>query len=289
MEVIIQSNEEYAARTVAEFIAQAVAAKPDLVLGLATGCTMEPVYAELVRKHQDEGLDFSRCRSFNLDEYVGLPADDPCSYHYFMRERFFDRVNIELSSTHLPNGMATDLEAECGRYEQLIQASGGIDLQLLGIGLNGHLGFNEPPSAFQSLTHVENLSPVTRAQNAPLFPKSKPVPRRAITMGVGTILQARRCLLLATGPEKAEIVAKAIEGPLTTAITASVLQTHPACTVVLDEAAAGGLRKSERFQRVSHGRAALPANSKEASNKRKGPAVRAVLKPLNSLKVLPGD
>jgi glucosamine-6-phosphate deaminase len=256
MEIIIQSNEEMAARTAAEFIAGAVAAKPDLVLGLATGCTMEPVYDELVRKHQEEGLDFSRCRSFNLDEYVGLPADDASSYHHFMRKRFFDRVNIELRNTHLPDGMASNLEAECAQYEQLILESGGIDLQLLGIGLNGHLGFNEPPAAFQSRTRVENLSPVTRAQNAPLFPKSKPVPQRAITMGVGTILQARRCLLLATGPEKAEVVAKAIEGPLTTTITASILQKHPACTVVLDQAAAGSLRKIDIRQRVSPGQAA---------------------------------
>jgi len=265
MEVIIQSNEETAARTVAEFIARAVKAKPTLVLGLATGCTMEPVYDELVRKRQEEGLDFSLCRSFNLDEYVGLPPDDPSSYHHFMRRRFFDRVNMDLRNTHLPDGMAADLEAECARYEQLIAASGGIDLQLLGIGLNGHLGFNEPPAAVQSRTRVEILSPVTRAQNAPLFPKSKPVPRRAVTMGVGTILEARRCLLLATGSEKAQVVARAIEGPMTPTITASVLQMHRACTVVLDEAAAGNLRDKERYRRGFPAPTALPAVAKSTA------------------------
>jgi glucosamine-6-phosphate deaminase len=251
MEVIIQSNAEMASRTAADFIAQALSAKPDLVLGLATGCTMEPVYERLVQKHQDEGLDFSQCRTFNLDEYVGLAADDPCSYHDFMRRRFFDGVNIGRRNAHLPDGLAEDLEAECVNYEKLIAANGGIDLQVLGIGLNGHLGFNEPLSAFQSRTRVQTLSRVTRAQNALLFPKPKQVPRRAITMGVGTILEARRCLLLATGLEKAEVVARAIEGPLTVMITATALQLHRACTIVLDEAAASGLRENDRYQRIA--------------------------------------
>ncbi len=212
MDVIIQSNAEMAAHAVADLIARALSAKPDLVLGLATGCTMESVYDQLVRKHQEEGLDFSRCRTFNLDEYVGLAADDPCSYHYFMRRRFFDGVNIDRRNTYLPDGMAGDLETECVSYERLIAANGGIDLQVLGIGLNGHLGFNEPLSAFRSRTRVQTLSRVTRSQNAPLFPKPRLVPQRAITMGVGTILEARHCLLLATGLDKADIVARAIEG-----------------------------------------------------------------------------
>src|SRR5277367_3814785 len=150
MDVIIQSNAEMAAHAVADLIARALSAKPDLVLGLATGCTMESVYDQLVKKHQEEGLDFSCCRTFNLDEYVGLAADDPCSYHYFMRERFFNVVNIDVGNTYLPDGNAEDLEAECMNYEKLIALNGGIDLQLLGIGLNGHLGFNEPLSAFRS-------------------------------------------------------------------------------------------------------------------------------------------
>ncbi len=259
MEVIIQPNAESAARVVANLIGEAVLAKPDLVLGLATGKTMETVYEALVQMHQENGLDFSRCRTFNLDEYVGLAPDDPCSYHYFMRRRLFDAVNIDPANTHLPHGLAENLEAECAHYERLIAANGGIDLQLLGIGLNGHLGFNEPLSAFRSRTRVETLSRMTRAQNSPLFPKDKPMPRRAITMGVGTILEARRCLLLATGSEKADILACAIEGPLMTMVTATALQLHPATTIVLDEAAAASLRKNEHYKRglpSSHGRVA---------------------------------
>jgi glucosamine-6-phosphate deaminase len=251
MEVIIQPNAEKAAQAVADFIARALSAKPDLVLGLATGCTMESVYDRLVEKHRDEGLDFSRCHTFNLDEYVGLAADNPGSYHYYMRRRFFDAVNIDQRNTHLPDGMAKDLEAECANYERLIAANGGIDLQVLGIGLNGHLGFNEPLSAFRSRTRLQTLSRMTRAQNAPLFPSLNRVPHCAITMGVGTILEARHCLLLATGVEKAEIVAGAIEGPLTAMITATALQLHPSCTIVLDEDAASRLQKSEHYQRIT--------------------------------------
>jgi glucosamine-6-phosphate deaminase len=250
MEVIIQPSMEAAARTVADFIAEALTAHPDSVLGLATGCTMEPVYDHLVQKHQDEGLDFSKCRTFNLDEYVGLAADDPCSYHYFMRRRFFDHVNIPLLHTHLPNGMAWDLEAECTHYEKLIADNGGITLQVLGIGLNGHLGFNEPLSAFRSRTRVQTLSHVTRKQNAPLFPDPKKMPHRAITMGIGTILDAHRCLLLATGLEKAQIVAKAIEGPLTHMVTATALQLHANCTIVLDEPAASRLHDYDHYKEI---------------------------------------
>jgi glucosamine-6-phosphate deaminase len=261
MDVLIQSNAELAARTAADLIARALSARPNLVLGLATGCTMESVYDQLVRKHQEAGLDFSRCRTFNLDEYVGLAADDPCSYHYFMRQRFFDGVNIDRRNTYLPDGMTEDLETECANYEKLIAANGGIDLQVMGIGLNGHLGFNEPLSAFRSRTRVVTLSRVTRLQNAPLFPKPRQVPRRAITMGVGTILEARCCVLLATGLEKAEIVARAIEGPLTAMVTATALQLHPACTIVLDEEAAGNLREHDHYQRALPGQNASPADS----------------------------
>lgn len=268
MEVIIQSNAELAAQLAADQVARTLAAKPDLVLGLATGCTMESVYDRLVQQHRKTGLDFSRCRTFNLDEYVGLAAEDPCSYHYFMRHRFFDAVNIDLRNTHLPDGMAEDLEAECENYEKLIVEEGGIDLQILGIGLNGHLGFNEPLSAFRSRTRVQTLSRVTRLQNAPLFHKPRQVPRRAITMGVGTILEARRCLLLATGLDKADIVARAIEGPLTAMVTATALQLHPACTIILDEEAAGNLRENDHYQRILP--AQKPAPSDQHSNGEEG-------------------
>jgi glucosamine-6-phosphate deaminase len=241
MEVIIQPEAESAAERVVDFIAKELTAKPNAVLGLATGRTMEIVYRQLVRRHRETGLDFSRCRTFNLDEYVGLSADHFNSYSYFMRDRLFSRVNINTHSTHLLNGAAENLEQECARYEKLISESGGIDLLLLGIGLNGHLGFNEPLSEFDSRTRMMPLTQTTRRQNAGLFAEPEQVPQWSLTMGVGTILEARRCLLLATGSEKAAVVAQAVEGPITTRITASALQWHPACTVVLDEAAAGQL------------------------------------------------
>lgn len=248
MEVIIQPTENAAAELVSRTIADELRAKPNLTLGLATGNTMESVYADLVRMHREEKLDFSQCRTFNLDEYVGLPGNHCHSYRRYMNLNLFLKVNIDLQNTHLPDGTAADLEAECVHYERLIAECGGIDLQLLGIGLAGHLGFNEPVSSLRSRTRIKVLSPVTRAQNAPLFPLPDEMPRRAITMGVGTILDARRCWLLATGEDKAEIVAKAIEGPLTSMISASALQLHPHCIVVLDEAAASRLREGDYYR-----------------------------------------
>jgi glucosamine-6-phosphate deaminase len=218
------------------------------VLGLATGRTMESVYLKLVRMHRDERLDFSLCRTFNLDEYVGLPGHDRHSYRHYMNHHLFLQVNIDLRNTALPDGTAADLDGECARYEQLIQRIGGIDLQLLGIGRAGHLGFNEPLSALRSRTRVKALAPATLEQNAPLFEHPAMMPRRAITMGVGTILEARRCLLLATGGEKADIVARAVEGPISAMISATALQLHPRCTVVVDEAAATRLQGSEYYR-----------------------------------------
>ncbi|HEU5072295.1 MAG TPA: glucosamine-6-phosphate deaminase [Verrucomicrobiae bacterium] len=250
MDVIIQPTVSAATNWVAQIIAEALRANPRLVLGLATGRTMEAVYARLVALHREAGLDFSGCRTFNLDEYVGLPGAHRNSYRHYMNHHLFQQVNIDMRNTHLPDGMARDLEAECARYEQLIQQCGGIDLQLLGIGRNGHLGFNEPLSALRSRTRVEALSPVTREQNGPLFTPPDEVPCRAITMGVGTILDCRRCVLLATGAEKAHIVAQAIEGPLTSRVTATALQLHHDCTVVLDETVAGRLREPDRHRRM---------------------------------------
>jgi glucosamine-6-phosphate deaminase len=250
MEVVIRPNAEAAADLVAQIIARALRNNPQLVIGLATGNTMESVYARLVELHRKEGLDFSACSTFNLDEYVGLPGDHVNSYRHYMNHHLFAHVNMRLQNTHLPDGMAADLNAECDNYERLIAGSGGIDLQLLGIGQNGHLGFNEPLSALRSRTRVKVLSPVTRAQNAPLFPGPDLVPQRAITMGVGTILDCRRCVLLATGEEKAAIVAKAVEGPITSMISATALQLHPECTLVLDAAAGGKLKESEYYHWV---------------------------------------
>ncbi len=249
MEVIIRPNEASASWLVAWVIANQLRAKPESVLGLATGRTMESVYAELARLHREEGLDFSRCQSFNLDEYIGLRPDDPRSYHSFMRQHFFGKVNLKPQNGHVPDGTAANLDAECARYEAVIAAAGGIDLQLLGIGRAGHIGFNEPLSALRSRTRAKGLTPTTREQNARYFGgDANAVPTRAITVGVGTILESRRCLVLATGAEKSEIVAKAVEGPITAMVTASALQLHPCCTVVVDEAAAGRLSGKDYYR-----------------------------------------
>jgi len=250
VEVIIRPDADAAAALVARIIARELRANPHLVLGLATGRTMESVYRVLVRMHRKEGLDFSLGSTFNLDEYVGLAAGDPHSYRHYMNEHLFRHVNVEPRNTHLPNGQAPDLDAECRSYEAGIAGAGGIDLQLLGIGRAGHIGFNEPLSAFKSRTRVKALAPLTLEQNAAFFGGADKVPRRAITMGVGTILDSRRCVLLATGAQKAEIIAKAVEGPITSMISATALQLHARCTVVVDEAAASRLEGSEYYRRI---------------------------------------
>ena len=248
MEVIIQPTKDSAAALVARIIARELRANPHLVLGLATGTTMECVYRHLVRMHREEHLDFSLCSTFNLDEYVGLFPSDPNSYRHYMNHHLFQQVNMDIRNTHLPNGMAEDLDAECRKYEALIQRFGGIDLQLLGIGKAGHIGFNEPLSALRSRTRVKALTPTTIKQNSVLFGGEDRMPRRAITMGVGTIIETRRCLLLATGDSKAEIIAQAVEGPISSMVSASALQLHPRCTVVVDEEAAANLNEKEYYR-----------------------------------------
>jgi glucosamine-6-phosphate deaminase len=248
MEVILQPTQEAAAALVARIVAKELRANAHLVLGLATGKTMERVYRHLVRMHQEQKLDFSLCSTFNLDEYVGLFPSDPNSYRHYMDHHLFRHVNVDPRNTHLPNGMAEDLDAECVRYEALIQRFGGIDLQLLGIGKAGHIGFNEPLSALRSRTRVKALTPTTIKQNAPLFGGEERMPRRAITMGVGTILECRRCLLLATGESKADVIAKAVEGPITSMISATTLQLHARCTVVVDEEAAANLVEQDYYR-----------------------------------------
>ncbi len=248
MELIIRPDKDAAALLVARIVANEVRANPRAVLGLATGGTMEAVYRQLVRLHREAKLDFSGVRTFNLDEYVGLAPEDPHSYRHFMNEHLFRHVNIDLANTHLPNGRAPDLGAECRHYEKLIADAGGIDLQLLGIGKSGHIGFNEPLSALKSRTREKALAPATIRQNAPYFGGEDKIPRRALTMGVGTILDARRCLLLATGEAKADIIGQAVEGPITSMVTASALQLHPKATVIVDEAAAAKLKEQEYYR-----------------------------------------
>jgi len=248
MEVIIQPNREAAAGLVARVVARELRANPHLVLGLATGATMERVYRHLVRLHREEKLDFSLCSTFNLDEYVGLFPSDPNSYRHYMNHHLFEHVNVDMRNTHLPNGMAEDLEGECRHYEAAIRRFGGIDLQVLGIGKAGHIGFNEPLSALYSRTRVKALTPTTIKQNAPFFGGEEHMPRRAITMGVGTIIEARRCLLLATGSSKAGVIAQAVEGPITSMVSASALQLHARCTVIVDEEAAGQLKEQDYYR-----------------------------------------
>jgi glucosamine-6-phosphate deaminase len=239
MEVIIRTSPDEAADLTSRLIATRLRANPELVLGLATGRTMERVYDRLVAKHQKEGLDFSKCRTFNLDEYIGVPPEDEHSYRFYMNDHLFSRVNIDLANTHVPDGMAPDLRAAAAHYEQLIREAGGIDVQLLGIGEAGHIGFNEPLSALMSRTRDKALMPLTRQQNAEMFGGDPDkVPKRAVTMGVGTILDARELMLLATGPAKASILAKAVEGPITAMISASAIQLHPNCKVIVDDDAA---------------------------------------------------
>jgi glucosamine-6-phosphate deaminase len=249
VEVIIREDAGQAAELAARLIAGAIRVKPDLVLGLATGRTMEDVYSRLARLHHQDGLSFTRVRTFNLDEYIGLPAEHPCSYRHYMNEHLFAKVDICPENTHLPNGMAADLRAECVAYEKAMKSLGGVDLQLLGIGSDGHIGFNEPLSALQSRTREKALTPSTLRQNAPMFGGDlSKVPRRAITMGVGTILESRRCLMLVTGAAKSGILAQAVEGPITAMVSASALQLHAHCTVIVDEAAADGLKGKDYYR-----------------------------------------
>ena len=228
MQVVTRESAPEAAHLAARHVVQAVRARDGAVIGLATGRTMEPVYAEVRRLHRDGACDFSSCRSFNLDEYVGLEACDGWSFRRFMQRHFTEVVNIDQRRVHLPAGDAEDPAGEAARYERCIAEAGGIDLQLLGIGENGHIGFNEPGTPHDAGTHVATLSAATRRQNAAMFGSEDAVPTQAITMGIGTILDARRIVLLATGRAKA-------------AIPGSALQLHPDVVVVVDAEAAAEL------------------------------------------------
>lgn len=241
IEFSIKKSYDKFSKRAAEIIADAIRNKPNLVLGLATGSTPIGCYRELVRMHRGEGLDFSRVVTFNLDEYIGLPPTHPQSYRYFMNENLFNHVNIKIENTHVPNGLSDDLQRTCKDFEEAIKSSGGIDLQLLGIGSNGHIAFNEPGSPFDSRTRVVKVSEQTIKDNAQFFKSIDEVPRQAISMGTGTIMEARKIILLASGAGKADAVAKSVNGPVTEEVPASILQTHPNCIFVIDETAASKL------------------------------------------------
>ena len=237
MHVHVYDSQRQTALAAASLFAATILSKPDAVLGLATGSTPLLLYRVLV----DMQLDWRRVRTFNLDEYLGLAPDHPQSYHHFMWENLFRHVNIRPENVHIPDGLAADVPAFCADYEARIRAVGGIDLQLLGIGSDGHIGFNEPSSSLVSRTRIKTLTQRTRADNARFFASADEVPRRALSMGIGTIMRARGVVLVIYGADKAEITAKALKGPVTPEVPASILQFHPNCTVLLDEAAASRL------------------------------------------------
>ncbi len=237
MEIVITENYDDMSRTAADEIAALIAEKPSCVLGLATGSTPIGLYADLVKDYEAGKIDFKDVTTFNLDEYVGLPDDHIQSYHWFMNDNLFSKVVIDKSCTHVPAGMFDDLDAACEHYEQMIKDAGGIDLQLLGLGHNGHIGFNEPASDFPKMTHKVDLTQSTIDANSRLFDSKDEVPRQAVTMGIGTIMAARKILVVANGEGKADIVKKAFFGPVTPEVPASILQFHPNVVVVLDKEA----------------------------------------------------
>lgn len=234
MRIIKASNYNEMSRCAANIIAAQITLKPDSVLGLATGSTPIGTYKLLVESYQQGNLDFSKVRSVNLDEYCGLDGSHDQSYRYFMNTNLFNRVNIDMANTNVPNGIATDLEQECKRYDRLLEELGGVDLQLLGIGHNGHIGFNEPNEFFDKTTHVVDLKQSTIDANSRFFEKIEDVPRRAITMGIKSIMSARKILLVA-GADKKDIIERALFGPITPQVPASVLQFHNDLIVVVSE------------------------------------------------------
>jgi glucosamine-6-phosphate deaminase len=248
MEIIISKTYEDLSKAAARAVARLLNSKPNAVLGLPTGSTPVGVYKELARMHTNEGLDFSRVTTFNMDEYVGLRKDHPQSYHYFMHENLFKHINIPPQNIYIPSGTTDNSAAFCAWYEQRIKECGGIDMQLAGVGSDGHIAFNEPSSSLGSRTRIKTLARSTIQDNARFFEKAEDVPIYGITMGVGTILEARKILFLANGANKADAVAKAIEGPVTSMITASALQLHPDVTAYLDSEAAGKLEMREYYE-----------------------------------------
>ena len=237
MKIYKTKDYEAMSRKAANIIAAQIITKPDCVLGLATGSSPIGTYKRLIDGYNEGDLDFSQVKTINLDEYKGLTKDNDQSYAYFMNDNLFSHVNIDINNTNLPNGMAGDDDAECRRYNAVIDSMGGIDLQLLGLGHNGHIGFNEPDEFFQKETHLVALTQSTIDANSRLFNDPAEVPRYAYTMGIKTIMQAKRILIVVSGEDKADIVAKAFFGPITPAVPASILQMHNDVIIVGDEAA----------------------------------------------------
>ncbi len=246
MEIIIQPNREAATEVAADIITKLLRRKPDAVLGLATGSTPQLLYRRLIERK----LDWSRVTTFNLDEYLGLSTEHPQSYHHFMWSNLFSHINIRPENVHIPDGMTRNVAAFCEEYEQRIKAAGGIDLQLLGIGSDGHIGFNEPTSSLASRTRIKTLTENTRRDNARFFAEGEEVPKHVLTMGIGTIMEARVNLLLAFGDNKADAVVEAVEGPVSAMNPASVLQLHRTAIFCIDEPAASSLKRADYYRWV---------------------------------------
>ncbi len=239
MNTVIKESYEDMSKAAAAIVAQEIRRKPDMVLGLATGSTPLGMYRELIRLHNKEGLDFSQVVTFNLDEYYGLSPADAQSYHYYMNENLFKHINVRPENIHIPDGEAKDAEEFCREYDGEIQRSGGIDLQILGIGRNGHIGFNEPGDELVTETHVTMLNEGTRQANARFFGSVDSVPKKAVTMGLGTIMRAKKIILMASGKEKAIIISRIVnDTSVTTKVPASLLHLHSDATVLIDKEAA---------------------------------------------------
>jgi glucosamine-6-phosphate deaminase len=245
MDLQVAKNKEEVSQLASDWIQQVITEKPSAVLGLATGSTPIGTYQELIRRYQAGKLDFSNVKTFNLDEYYGLKSDHPQSYHSFMKEKLFNHINIQEQNIYIPSGTPKDVVEYCRSYEQKIDEVGGIDLQILGIGQNGHIGFNEPANELQPDTHLVRLASETIEANARFFEREEDVPRFAITMGIQTILKAKNLLLLVTGKGKAEIVQKLFDSGITTDIPASLLKLHPNVTVLVDQEAGSLVQKIE--------------------------------------------
>ncbi|MBN2447959.1 MAG: glucosamine-6-phosphate deaminase [Phycisphaerae bacterium] len=250
MEIIIADTYEKLSALGADIIQRQLLRKPSSVLGLATGSTPVGLYQELVKRHREHGLDFSKVTTFNLDEYLDLSPSHPQSYRYFMDHNLFNHINVDAQNIHVPYGHTEEVDEFCDWYEEEIRRAGGIDIQLLGIGADGHIAFNEPGSSLGSRTRLKTLTKQTIDDNARFFDKNEEVPRFAITMGVGTILEAKEILLVANGAKKAAIVAEAIEGPITAQVSASALQMHRHVTVIVDAEAGAMLKRADYYKWV---------------------------------------
>src|SRR5216110_2532148 len=258
MEVVITKNYDEMSKLAAQMVAELLNTKPNAVLGMATGSTPLGLYQELVRRHQRGQLDFSRVTTFNLDEYVGLPSNHPQSYAYFMQENFFQHVNVQPQNINVPSGTTSNYPAFCDWYEKRSAETGGIDLQILGIGTDGHIAFNEPTSSLSSRTRLKTLSKQTIDDNARFFERREDVPVYAITMGVGTILDARSLILVASGKGKSKAISQAVEGPVTSMVTASAIQMHRDAIVIVDEEAAASLTMRDYYDFIYAAKPAAP-------------------------------